>query len=258
MSGAESIPSSRAYQRGHEKRETPVSSKKLRNVWRWTRPWARCLSPSPLLALLQGSMGDMPVIDLTCRVIFVKGPPAAGEISAHSCTMPSDSRHAGTSRNQGRYRQEQIPPSRTSNHSLSSYAPNSHTFAIAGHRSGLDALHASHRWPPPTLCPQLEAGHTGSMAPGSSTGIQAGILIPTLPVLPAEGTCGMSGDPGRCRPGSPEPGERGCVRTTGQYLSHLFTVPKKDGTRRPVVNLKPLNAHIQRRHFKMEGTHRIY
>lgn len=56
--------------------------------------------------------------------------------------------------------------------------------------------------------------------------------------------------------------EKGAVRpvqrTTGQYLSHLFTVPKKDGTRRPAVNLKPLNAHIQRRHFKMEGTHRIY
>ena len=39
----------------------------------------------------------------------------------------------------------------------------------------------------------------------------------------------------------------------GQFVSWLFTVPKKDGSRRPEVNLRPLNNFIIKRHFKMEG-----
>ena len=39
----------------------------------------------------------------------------------------------------------------------------------------------------------------------------------------------------------------------GQFVSRLFTVPKKDGSRRPVVNLRPLNNFIMKRRFKMEG-----
>ena len=31
-------------------------------------------------------------------------------------------------------------------------------------------------------------------------------------------------------------------------------VPKKEGTFRPVINLKPLNSFIRKQHFKMEGT----
>lgn len=42
-------------------------------------------------------------------------------------------------------------------------------------------------------------------------------------------------------------------RSPDQFLSQLFTVPKKDKTRRPVINLKPLNAFLCRSHFKMEG-----
>lgn len=38
-----------------------------------------------------------------------------------------------------------------------------------------------------------------------------------------------------------------------QFLSDLFLVPKKDGSRRPVINLKPLNRHIWKQKFKMEG-----
>ena len=38
-----------------------------------------------------------------------------------------------------------------------------------------------------------------------------------------------------------------------QFLSSLFLVPKKDGARRPVINLKPLNRYIRRQKFKMEG-----
>ncbi|KAI8493949.1 hypothetical protein Bbelb_282960 [Branchiostoma belcheri] len=40
----------------------------------------------------------------------------------------------------------------------------------------------------------------------------------------------------------------------GQFLSRLFLVPKKDGTWRAVVNLKPLNQYVVADHFKMEAT----
>lgn len=39
----------------------------------------------------------------------------------------------------------------------------------------------------------------------------------------------------------------------GQFISRLFLVTKKDGSFRPVVNLKPLNQFIAKAHFKMEG-----
>ena len=39
----------------------------------------------------------------------------------------------------------------------------------------------------------------------------------------------------------------------GQFISRLFLIAKKDGSFRPVVNLKLLNRYIARVHFKMEG-----
>jgi hypothetical protein len=41
-------------------------------------------------------------------------------------------------------------------------------------------------------------------------------------------------------------------RRNDQFVSRLFVVPKKDGNWRAVLNLKPLNAFIQKNHFKME------
>ena len=41
----------------------------------------------------------------------------------------------------------------------------------------------------------------------------------------------------------------------GQFVSPLFLVPKKDGTQRPVINLKKLNSFVEYNHFKMEGIH---
>ena len=39
----------------------------------------------------------------------------------------------------------------------------------------------------------------------------------------------------------------------GQFLSHVFTVPKKDSSQRLVVNLRPRNHFVTKCHFKMEG-----
>ena len=41
-------------------------------------------------------------------------------------------------------------------------------------------------------------------------------------------------------------------RATPGFTSSLFVVPKKDGGRRPVLNLKALNQYLPRRPFKME------
>ena len=41
----------------------------------------------------------------------------------------------------------------------------------------------------------------------------------------------------------------------GQFLTQLYLVPKKDGSSRPVVNLKALNKFITRNKFKIEGAH---
>ena len=42
-----------------------------------------------------------------------------------------------------------------------------------------------------------------------------------------------------------------------QFLSELFLGPRKDGSQRPVVNLKQLNHFIRKQRFKMEGAKAI-
>lgn len=53
--------------------------------------------------------------------------------------------------------------------------------------------------------------------------------------------------------------QKGAIRQVspvkGQFLSRLVLVQKKDGTFRPVVNLKALNKFMSKNHFKMEGFH---
>lgn len=44
-----------------------------------------------------------------------------------------------------------------------------------------------------------------------------------------------------------------CNEEEGQFVSTIFTVPKPDGTRRPIINLKLLNQFIENPHFKMDS-----
>ena len=41
------------------------------------------------------------------------------------------------------------------------------------------------------------------------------------------------------------------------YYSTIFTVPKRGGERRPIINLRNLNTFIPHTHFKMEGIHSL-
>ena len=43
------------------------------------------------------------------------------------------------------------------------------------------------------------------------------------------------------------------TRCTGDFLSSVFTRPKKDGTRRMILNLSELNEYVVYQHFKMES-----
>lgn len=45
---------------------------------------------------------------------------------------------------------------------------------------------------------------------------------------------------------------RACEHTPGQFISSFFTVPKPDGTRRFILNLKNLNRYVHTEHFKLE------
>jgi len=44
-----------------------------------------------------------------------------------------------------------------------------------------------------------------------------------------------------------------CEREDGDFISTLFTRPKKDGNLRMILNLKPFNKFIKYKHFKMES-----
>ena len=42
---------------------------------------------------------------------------------------------------------------------------------------------------------------------------------------------------------------------TDSFVSRMFLVPKKDGSHRPIIDLRELNRFIRWEHFKMEGIH---
>ena len=43
-----------------------------------------------------------------------------------------------------------------------------------------------------------------------------------------------------------------CVHEDGEFISHIFGRPKKDGSMRVILNLKDLNEHVTYEHFKMD------
>lgn len=43
------------------------------------------------------------------------------------------------------------------------------------------------------------------------------------------------------------------VPRVDQFISNIFLVPKKDGSKRPVINLRQLNDHVSYYHFKQEN-----
>ena len=45
------------------------------------------------------------------------------------------------------------------------------------------------------------------------------------------------------------------INIAQHYVSQIFLVSKKDGSHRPVINLKALNKFAVEEHFKMEGFH---
>ena len=48
-----------------------------------------------------------------------------------------------------------------------------------------------------------------------------------------------------------------CDHEPGEFISPIFTVPKKDGNVRLILNLKRLNSFIKNSHFKMDTIHTI-
>ena len=47
------------------------------------------------------------------------------------------------------------------------------------------------------------------------------------------------------------------VKTSDDFISGVFTRPKKDGSHRMILNLKKFNQYINYKHFKMESIHNV-
>jgi len=79
--------------------------------------------------------------------------------------------------------------------------------------------------------------------------------VPAMPCFPAEQLAQIQEEISSLR-------EKGAIsvvtdpshsHTEGAFFSTLFLVPKKNGSMRPVINLKALNKWMETPHFKMEG-----
>ena len=105
----------------------------------------------------------------------------------------------------------------------------------------------------PVLPVQLGLPHVRPMDPSNDNGIQVGIPHQRKPLhpMPLRGTTQnlVSEEIRTLR------AKKAVLQVqpeTGQFLSRLFLVPKKDGSQRPVINLKPLNQFIQKQKFRSE------
>jgi len=47
------------------------------------------------------------------------------------------------------------------------------------------------------------------------------------------------------------------IRCTGDFLSSIFPRPKKDGSRRMILNLSEFNEYVVYQHFKMESLQHV-
>ena len=107
-----------------------------------------------------------------------------------------------------------------------------------------------------TFCKSLDENNTGSHTFGHSKMMQNFITFKTFTVKNSFPT---NNESRRCMVGETEVKEmlkRGTIRKVqplkGQFVSKLFPVKKKDGSQRPVINLKQLNAYIPYCYFKLE------
>ena len=49
-----------------------------------------------------------------------------------------------------------------------------------------------------------------------------------------------------------------CYHEFGEFISPIFSVPKKDGRVRLIHNFKKLNSFVENSHFKMESIHTVF